>query len=177
MTIYSLDVLLFLLEPVCCSMSSSNCCFLTCIQISQEAGQVVWFSHLSEFSTVYCDPHSQRLWHSLQCRRPGFNPWVKKISWSRKWQPTQVFLSGKSHGQRNLVGYSPWGCKESDPTEQGHTPKGQRRVISGKGRTFLALNHLVLLQKQGFLVSHYLSETWNDFTRNITSGMTRKNYL
>ena len=34
------------LEPVCCSMSSSNCCFLTCIRISQEAGQVVWYSHL-----------------------------------------------------------------------------------------------------------------------------------
>ena len=34
------------LEPVCCFMSSSNCCFLTCIQISQEAGQVVWYSHL-----------------------------------------------------------------------------------------------------------------------------------
>ena len=34
------------LEPVCCSMSSSNCCFLTCTQISQEAGQVVWYSHL-----------------------------------------------------------------------------------------------------------------------------------
>ena len=46
MTIYSLDVHLFLLEPVCYSMSSSNCCFLTCIQISQEAGQVVWYSHL-----------------------------------------------------------------------------------------------------------------------------------
>ena len=44
--IYSLDVLLPNLEPVCCSMSSSNCCFLTCIQISQEAGKVVWFSHL-----------------------------------------------------------------------------------------------------------------------------------
>ena len=34
------------LEPVCCSMSSSNCCFLTCIQVSPEAGQVVWYSHL-----------------------------------------------------------------------------------------------------------------------------------
>ena len=48
MTIYSLEVLLSYLEPVCCSMSSSNCCFLTCIQISQEAGQVVWYSHLSQ---------------------------------------------------------------------------------------------------------------------------------
>ena len=36
----------FYLEPVCYSMSSSNCCFLTCIQMSQEAGQVVWYSHL-----------------------------------------------------------------------------------------------------------------------------------
>ena len=34
------------LEPVCCSMSSSNCCFLTCIQVSQEAGQVIWYFHL-----------------------------------------------------------------------------------------------------------------------------------
>ena len=42
---YSFDVLLSYLEPVSCSMSSSNCCFLTCIQISQEADQVVWYSH------------------------------------------------------------------------------------------------------------------------------------
>ena len=46
MTIYSLDVLLFLFGTSLLSMSSSNCCFLTCIQISQEAGQVVWYSHL-----------------------------------------------------------------------------------------------------------------------------------
>ena len=48
MTIYSLDILFFLLELVCYSMPSSNYCFLTCIQISQEAGQVVWYSHLSQ---------------------------------------------------------------------------------------------------------------------------------
>ena len=46
MTIYNLDVLLSNLEPICCSMSGSNCCFLTCIQVSQEAGQLVWYSHL-----------------------------------------------------------------------------------------------------------------------------------
>ena len=46
MTICSLDGLLSYLEPVCCSMSSSNCCFLICTQISQEADQVVWYSHL-----------------------------------------------------------------------------------------------------------------------------------
>ena len=44
------------LEPVCCSMSSCNCCFLTCIQISQEAGQVVWYSHLFQNFPCYCDP-------------------------------------------------------------------------------------------------------------------------
>ena len=51
---------------------------------------------------------------------PGFNPWVGTISWRRKWQPTPVFLPGKSHGRRNLVGYSPCCHKESDPTERLH---------------------------------------------------------
>ena len=46
MTIYSLDVLLSLFGTICCFMSSSNCWFLTCIHISQDTGQVVWYSHL-----------------------------------------------------------------------------------------------------------------------------------
>ena len=46
-----------------------------------------------------------------QCRRPGIDPWVGKIPWSKKWQPTPVFLPVKSHGQRSLAGYSPWGRK------------------------------------------------------------------
>ena len=52
------------------------------------------------------------------CGRPRFNPWVRKIPWRRKWQPTPVLLPGKSHGWRILVGYRPWGRKESDTTEQ-----------------------------------------------------------
>ena len=47
---------------------------------------------------------------TCQCRRQrrcGFNPWVGKIPWRRKWQPTPLFLPGKSHGQRSLVGYNP----------------------------------------------------------------------
>ena len=55
-----------------------------------------------------------------QCRRHkryGFDPWIRKIPWRRKWQPTPVFLSGESHGQRSLAGYSPWGRTESDTTE------------------------------------------------------------
>ena len=49
--------------------------------------------------------------------RPGFDPWVGKISWRREWLPTPVFLLGKSHGHRSLVGYSLWGGKESGTIE------------------------------------------------------------
>ena len=49
---------------------------------------------------------------------PGFDPWVRKIPWRRKRQPTPVFMPGKSHGPRSLVGYTPWGRKESDTTER-----------------------------------------------------------
>ena len=51
---------------------------------------------------------------------PGFNPWVGKIPWRRKWQPTPIFLPGESHGWRSLVGYSSRGHKELDTTEQLH---------------------------------------------------------
>ena len=46
---------------------------------------------------------------ACQCRRWRFNPWVRKIPWRGKLQPTPVFLPGKPHGQRNLSNYSPWG--------------------------------------------------------------------
>ena len=49
---------------------------------------------------------------------PGFDPCVGKIPWRRQWLPTPVFLFGEFHGQRSLVGYSPWSCKESDTTER-----------------------------------------------------------
>ena len=57
------------------------------------------------------------LWICLQCWRPGFDPWVRKISWRKEWLPTPVFLSGEFRRQRSLVGYSPWSHKESDMTE------------------------------------------------------------
>ena len=53
-------------------------------------------------------------WFCLECGRPRFNPWVRKIPWRRKWQPTPVLLPGKSYGWRRVVGYCPWGHKESD---------------------------------------------------------------
>jgi len=48
---------------------------------------------------------------ACQCRRHRFAPWVEKIPWRRKWQPTPAFLPGKSHGPRRLVSYSPLGCR------------------------------------------------------------------
>ena len=54
---------------------------------------------------------------AYQCRRHkrlGFNPWVGKMPWKRKWQPTPVFLPGESRGQRGLPSYSSWGRKELD---------------------------------------------------------------
>ena len=54
-------------------------------------------------------------------KRHGFSDQVAKIPWRRKCKPTPVFLPGKFHGQRNLVVYSAWGCKELDMTEHAHT--------------------------------------------------------
>ena len=51
---------------------------------------------------------------ACQGRRRRFDPWVRKTPWRRKWQPTAVFLPGKSNGQRSLEGYSVWGHKELD---------------------------------------------------------------
>ena len=73
----------------------------------------------------YLRPTGFPRWHTgkestcqyRRCKRCGFDPWVGKILWSGKWQPTTVFSSAEFHGQRSLVGYSPWGGKESDMTE------------------------------------------------------------
>ena len=48
---------------------------------------------------------------TCQCGRRRFDPWVRKIPWSRKWQPTPALLLGKSHGQRSVVSYNPQGHK------------------------------------------------------------------
>ena len=62
------------------------------------------------------------------------DPWVKKISWRRKWQPSPVFLPGKFHGQMSLVDYSPWGGKESDTIEHACL---HHMVGGGGGRSSL----------------------------------------
>ena len=89
-----------------------------------------FFSFLAFLTSYYCIwtfRVAPVTWESTcQCCRPRFNPWVQKIPWRRKWQPTPVFLPGKSHGQRSLAGYSPWDHKESEGTQLNclSTPTG-----------------------------------------------------
>ena len=96
--------------------------------MSLKSGQHYMLSHtalyvlFTLFTGIYQAPRAslvaQMVKICLQCRRPGFYPWVRKISWRRAWLPNPVFLPGGFYGQRNLAGYSPWGHKESDTTEQ-----------------------------------------------------------
>jgi len=87
--------------------------FTVALQVLQPAPHnlclKILFSHKAA-SILYSGGSDGRV--CLQCRRPRFDPWVRKIPWRRKWQSTAVFLPGEFHGQRRLVSYSPWGCKE-----------------------------------------------------------------
>ena len=83
----------------------------------------------------------QRLKESAcQCRH-RLDPWAGKISWGRKWQPSPVLLSGKSRGQRSLVGCSPWGREELDTTERLNN---NNTIYSIKTRFSLELINYVL---------------------------------
>ena len=87
------------------------------LKSSQEfSWQLGWNSLIWLFCTHFCK--RQILWRghlgtwtSLTKQRHRFNPWVRKTPWRKKWHPTPVFLPGESHGQRSLVGYSPWVTK------------------------------------------------------------------
>ena len=73
---------------------------------------------------------------------------VGREHWSRQWQPTPVFLPGKSHGQRSLGGYSPWACKELYMTEQLSMPAGSRDVKKADQEHNWALSHPVQFHRQ-----------------------------
>ena len=77
---------------------------------------------------------------ACQCRRHkrcGFDPLVKKIPWRRAWQPTPVFLSGKSHGQRSPVGYSPLGHKVKWLSTHTHHFQKERHISQREAATSL----------------------------------------
>ena len=98
-----------------------------------------------------------------QCRRCRFDPWVGKIPWRRERQPTPVFLPGESHEQRSLVGYSSWGHKELDTTEQlsTHTHKqaqGRSVQFSSVAQSCPTLCHPIDCSMPGFPIHHQLPD-------------------
>ena len=72
---------------------------------------------------------------ACQWRWHGFDTWIRKITWRRKWQPIPTFLPRKPHGQRSLVGYSPW-----DPKRVGHGLATKQ--LSNKNNKYL-INFLI----------------------------------
>ena len=77
-----------------------------------------WICLLKGFSMWHSGKESA--WQCRKYKRCAFNPWVRNIPWRRKWQPIPVLLLGKSHGQKSLVGYSPWGHRVGHRSAQ-HT--------------------------------------------------------
>ena len=92
-----------------------------------------------------------------ESKRHGFGSWVGKIPWRRAWQPTPVFLPRESHGQRSLVGYSPWGHKESEMTKQLNDNNKCLRLLNVQVLC-LSLESVVILS-MGFSWQEY----WNGF--------------
>ena len=88
----------------------------------------------------------------------GFDPWVGKMPWRRAWQLTPVFSPGESPGQRSLAGYSPWGHKELDVTEQ-------LRTLSDLLELFMYCLTLLVELWMKFLsfYSFILSEWFNEY--------------
>ena len=85
----------------------------------------------------------------LQCRKSRFYPWVRKIPWRRRWQPTPIFLPGESHGQRGLASYSPWGCKKWGTNERLTLTDGENK--SSENRTWGELQlHWVMILSSKF---------------------------
>ena len=70
-----------------------------------------------------------------EIQKQGFDSWVRKIPWQRKWKSTLILLPGKFHRQRSLARYSPWGVKESNTTEATERSRARARSLS------LSLSH------------------------------------
>ena len=109
------------------------------------ANDGIFFSHKKQWcaSSCYCVTEvwiRDAMWKEPI---PVFDPCVWKMLWRRKWQPTPVFLPGKSHGQRSLEGFTPWGCKRV-----GHDLATEQQISLVSYIIFIELFHLsVLLYK------------------------------
>ena len=107
-------------------------------------------------------------WQCRRCKRCGFHPWFGKIPWRREWLPSAVFLPGEFHGQSSLVGYSSWGCQESDTTEWLHFHFSLSCIGEGNGSP-LQYSCLQNPMDRGvwWAVVHGVAKSWtwlSDFT-------------
>ena len=100
-------------------------------------------------------------------RRPGFDPWVRKIPWERAWQLTLGLLPKESHGQRSLSGCSPQGCKESDTTEQ----------LSMQGQEAVCIKHSPLGTKVTCECQLSTVQAWNSKYVTICTVPSREHGL
>ena len=177
MTVYSLTYSFLNLEPVHCSM------YLFLIVASWHAyrflrRQVKWcgipISWRIFHSLLWSTQSSvQHIWqNSCQCRKSGFNPWVRKISWSRKCQPDPLLLPGKFYGQRSLVGCSPWGREGWNTTEQLHFHFSLSGIGERDGNPLQCSRWRIPGTGEAgglpFTESHRVGHDWNDLAAAIS---------
>ena len=111
----------------------------------------------------------------LQCKRPKFDPWARKIPWRRKWQPTPVFLAGEFHGQRSLAGYSSWGHKESEITELLTLPISPFFPLTSQCLLPREFTSKLYFKKLGIWFEIIKVEKFNTWTNSITRLWVREN--
>ena len=103
--------------------------------------------------------------------RHEFDPWVGKMLWRRKWQPTPVFLPEEPHGQRSLVGYSPWGCKELSTKHHQQNNNAYKVVIISPSRIVLSSHGTIKYTKNSDILPldwfHYLNECGNQSIESL----------
>ena len=147
------EIFLYMHGGLLCSISSLNCKKLGDSMIRVKK---LWL----EGHIWSVDKESTCQWR--RSRRCRFDPWVEKIPWRRKWQPTPVFLPGKSQGQRSLAGYGSWDHKESDMTwVRAHT------------HTKYSFKFGVAKIQQNFLSSEAISKMatrWKSHYKNVTGN-------
>ena len=111
-------------------------------------------------------PGKESIYQCKKWKTRSFNPCVGKVLWRRKWQPTPVFLPGKFNGQRSLAGYSLWGCKELDMTQQLSTHM-YTQILSkvGQRKANILPHHL-------YVESNFLENDTGEFIYRSEASLT-----
>ena len=113
---------------------------------------------------------------ACQCRKQSLNPWLEKSPWRRKRQLPPVFLPGKSHGQRSLVGYSPRGCRVKQQSTHTHTLNVQMKIALIKIQMYLnttAVNHPVMFTRPLNEVKTFYIYSWSLVAKPLLSSSSQ----